>query len=629
MTNQENKANQTKPTAGASRASAESLFKQATDMHHREGMARALNLYAQIIEQFPNHPKADIAKTIVSGFRKEQIGTYWNAAKEARSACKHETALGFYRLIIQEFPDSEEANNAKAEIKNMSDILPSWNAALSMQAKGEEQKAIGVYQELIKAFPYSPESDNTRLLISIMQQNQFMPQGESSRTFDDKESTPQKIIAFLEAHKKATKRDLGAVPPDVLKSEQEEMKTEQIWLQATELEKGGRLEDSALLLNNIISTSRSGYRVRDAKYLLEKIESRLNDLRRTGDQAAHWGLMQDAGRSGRRNIRFTRTHALILAMITAAIAALFLYRSYKPATWIDVVENAKRSIVVVRTASGAGTGFLSSSGGLVLTNASLIGKEKDVEVRLYSGALKKAEVIKVGVDLLDIAVLKIEGTYKHYLSMSLAGECHEGDEIRAIGAPLGIEYFITKGIISHCSLDRDGVRYIQTDTAINVGNSGGPCLNIDGKVVGLSTTINLGDGQQGLNLILPTTVIKDFMENKLAALEEALIKKEQEKVLVVEQENKQFYADVEKIYKKLQYYSDTEYNKHAARLDGLFRRNAISYDEGQKRLEQFRFPPWGPPSMPQWLHGLALKVVKKDMSEEAAIKLIKTHYERE
>lgn len=234
--------------------------------------------------------------------------------------------------------------------------------------------------------------------------------------------------------------------------------------------------------------------------------------------------------------------------------------------------------------------------------------------------------MKVGVKPLDIAVLKIDGAYDQYLPMTLADDCKEGEEIRAIGTPSGREFFVTKGIISHCNQDHDGVKYIQTDLAITLENSGGPCINKAGHVIGLSTSLRLGDDAQKLSLVLPISVVKDFFEGKLAALEETFLKREEERTREIEQNKQQFYADAETTFKRLQSNADREYAGYTAKLDNLIRMHVITYDQGKLMVERVRYAPSGSGTISDWLQSLTLRIVKGELSEEGAVKLIKDHY---
>jgi S1-C subfamily serine protease len=136
--------------------------------------------------------------------------------------------------------------------------------------------------------------------------------------------------------------------------------------------------------------------------------------------------------------------AAVAVLAIIIVAGFLVLRAKRPPTWTDVVDHAKKSIVVVKTTTGAGTGFFISPNGMIITNAQVVGKDKEVAVRLYSGVLKKATVVKAGTRLLDVAVLKLEGANDQYLPTSDPGNCTEGTEI-ACWEPPEMEYFIARG----------------------------------------------------------------------------------------------------------------------------------------------------------------------------------------
>ncbi len=613
--------------AGAGEPSAEELFKKATELHQQGDTPQAQSLYRRIVNLFPGSPKADLAKTLLAGMQKEKISVLWDAASSERSQCNTAEAIKLYQLIEEELPDSPEAKSAKAEMQVVSEVKQIWDAALVSQSEEDDARAIELYRQIIARYPQSPEADNAGLLISIIGQNQFIPQREVTYDLHREETTPETIVSHLLAHKQASSGSTGATPgsPD----EELHGKVDKLWLQAVALQSDGKHSEAAVLYRLIISSSPDGYRVRDAKYRLEKIEALSGDFVLTPFAGGQKGADQSAAKT---YIKKAVGHKWLLAggLVLVVAAGGFLYsytgKTPKPFTWMDAVENAKKSIVVVRTPDGAGSGFFVSPDGLIFTNAHTIGKNKEVQVRLYSGEIKSASVVRAGAKLLDIAILKVDGSNYPSLLLADADECREGDEIRMIGAPLGVEYFVTMGIISHCNQTREGVRFIQTNAAMSVANSGGPCLNLAGRVIGLSTPIQLGDNPQGLNLILPIRVVKDFMEGKLVALEEELIRRQEETARELEQKNSQFYSNTESITKRLQYNADLEFAAYSTKLDNLIRLHAITYDQGKLMMEQVRYAPSGSATIPQWIQTLALKIVKGEMKEEDAVRLIKTHY---
>ncbi|MEK6743430.1 MAG: trypsin-like peptidase domain-containing protein [Nitrospirota bacterium] len=607
-------------------STAEDMFARAMEHHQRGELFEAESLCVQVVKQFPGSPKSELAKTFIAGMQKEKAGILWDTAWEARSQCNVSQAVKLYQKIIDENPDSSEAKSARTEIQNVNEIQRSWNAALEVQSQSDEIKALQLYQQIVELHPNSPEAENAGLLMAIIHQNQLMPRGEVSQDFKFEKITPESLVSHLHAHKKAASGAVRQHPEEGAKAEDLDKKIDILWTQAKSLEKDGNSNEAVMLYQKIIDTSANGHRVRDARYRVEKIKETAGNLMRSYEKPDQWGLAQDRGNPIAQMLRSKKFLASLVAVIGVIAVVILAYRATRPPSWADVMENAKKSIVVVKTATGAGTGFLISQNGDIITNAQVIGKEKAVEVRLYSGILKKAEVVKVGTKLLDVALLKIDGLYDTNLPLSGTDECQEGMEIRVLGAPSGVEYFMTKGMISHCSLDRDGVRYIQTDTAISAGGSGGPCLNQRGKVIGLSTPILLNNDVKSLNIILPQTVIKDFMEGKLTALEESLIKKEEEKAKEQEENKKQLYISIENINARLQLVASSERTAYLKKVSDLLNRRQITSQQADMMVEQINYGPSWSVSMTQWVQSLALKVAKGDISDESAVMLIKNQH---
>src|ERR1700753_3979537 len=156
-----------------------------------------------------------------------------------------------------------------------------------------------------------------------------------------------------------------------------------------------------------------------------------------------------------------------------------------------------------------GSGFLISSDGIVLTNAHVVDGAKEVTVKLSNHREYKARVL--GADKVsDIAVLNIEAQDVPPVNGGNPNQPNVGDSVRAIGEPFGLEETATAGIVSAKgrSLPGDGyVPFIQTDAAVNPGNSGGPLFDAAGSVVGINAQIysNSG-GYQGVSFAIPINV---------------------------------------------------------------------------------------------------------------------------
>jgi serine protease Do len=162
-----------------------------------------------------------------------------------------------------------------------------------------------------------------------------------------------------------------------------------------------------------------------------------------------------------------------------------------------------------------GSGFLISADGLVLTNAHVVDGAKEVTVKLSDHREFKAKVL--GADRSsDIAVLKIDGHDFPSVRLGDSDQLGVGDYVLAIGEPFGLEETATAGIVSAKgrSLPGDGyVPFIQTDAAVNPGNSGGPLFDANGTVVGINAQIysNSG-GYQGVSFAIPINLAVQIKE---------------------------------------------------------------------------------------------------------------------
>jgi serine protease Do len=155
---------------------------------------------------------------------------------------------------------------------------------------------------------------------------------------------------------------------------------------------------------------------------------------------------------------------------------------------------------------GLGSGFIVSEDGLILTNAHVIAHARDVVVKLTDRREFHAQVL--GSDpRTDIAVLKIDASHLPAVAIGNPGELQVGQWVLAIGSPYGFENSVSAGVVSakgRSLPDGSGVPFIQTDAAVNPGNSGGPLFNARGEVVGINSQIySRTGGFQGLSFAIP------------------------------------------------------------------------------------------------------------------------------
>lgn len=153
---------------------------------------------------------------------------------------------------------------------------------------------------------------------------------------------------------------------------------------------------------------------------------------------------------------------------------------------------------------GVGSGFIVSQDGYVLTNAHVVEDASEVYVKLTDKREFKAKVI--GSDRrTDVAVLKIDGSKLPKLAIGDSDKIKAGEWVIAIGSPFNLDNTVTSGIISSKSRDTgDYLPLIQTDVAVNPGNSGGPLINMRGEVIGINSQIySRSGGYMGISFAIP------------------------------------------------------------------------------------------------------------------------------
>jgi len=161
---------------------------------------------------------------------------------------------------------------------------------------------------------------------------------------------------------------------------------------------------------------------------------------------------------------------------------------------------------------GLASGFIFDPRGYIMTNCHVIKGADQIEVTLEAKKKYKAKII--GMDAkTDVAVVKIEGQNFPHAPLGDSNALQVGDWVLAIGNPLGLMKTVTAGIVSAKGRSDLGILdyedFIQTDAAINQGNSGGPLVNIAGQVVGMNTAIlSKGGGYMGIGFAIPINIVK-------------------------------------------------------------------------------------------------------------------------
>ena len=156
------------------------------------------------------------------------------------------------------------------------------------------------------------------------------------------------------------------------------------------------------------------------------------------------------------------------------------------------------SVVTIRTVSSTGSGFFVSRNGLIVTNEHVVADEESVAVMTRDGGVGLGKVIARDAGK-DLALVRLSGGPYAYLGLSNGEHAGIGNEVIAIGTPRGFDWSVSRGIVS-AARQEDGVRLVQTDAAVNSGNSGGPLIDLaSGLVIGVNTMVIRKDIAEGLN----------------------------------------------------------------------------------------------------------------------------------
>jgi len=167
----------------------------------------------------------------------------------------------------------------------------------------------------------------------------------------------------------------------------------------------------------------------------------------------------------------------------------------------------------IQQQQGQGSGFITRSDGIVLTNAHVVEGASEVSVTLPDGRSFSGKVL--GSDpVTDVAVVRVAATGLPVAPLGDSSKVKPGEWAIAIGNPLGLDNTVTAGIISAIQRtnalgEGQRVPYLQTDAAINPGNSGGPLINDRGQVIGINTAIRRAPGA-GLSFAIPITVARQI-----------------------------------------------------------------------------------------------------------------------
>jgi S1-C subfamily serine protease len=188
----------------------------------------------------------------------------------------------------------------------------------------------------------------------------------------------------------------------------------------------------------------------------------------------------------------------------------------------DIVRRNTRSVIVVKTARGMGSGFFINDQGFIVTNKHVLSDVGNAQIKTSSGNVYKINRIVAIDDVGDLVIASTETPANEIFPVSLTSSIPDiGDKILVIGNPLGLEQTVSDGIVSAVRSSPQAVKYIQISAPISKGNSGGPLLNMHGEVIGVAT-FQYSQGQN-LNFCVAAERVIALQNGKAMATNQAEI----------------------------------------------------------------------------------------------------------
>lgn len=184
----------------------------------------------------------------------------------------------------------------------------------------------------------------------------------------------------------------------------------------------------------------------------------------------------------------------------------------------DLYYEARPHVVRVRTRAGLGAGIVVSASGRILTNAHVAGDDVAPVAETYDGNLVESKVLRSRTEL-DLALLQAAESTAHWAPLSVES-CplpEVGSDVYVIGHPAGLGWTVTRGVVSATRRAGEAgpTELIQTDAGISPGNSGGPLLDRDGRVVGVISSKLAGPGVESVGFAIPASVAAGFLAETL------------------------------------------------------------------------------------------------------------------
>jgi serine protease Do len=194
----------------------------------------------------------------------------------------------------------------------------------------------------------------------------------------------------------------------------------------------------------------------------------------------------------------------------------------------ELAKQIGAAVIKVSTPSGLGSGFIVHKDGFAITNAHVIQGEtalkatvflnSDVEGQFNRVTIDDVEIIAVN-NHIDLALVKLthpDGEEFPIVPIEGGDDLQIGEEVFAIGNPLGLERTLSSGVVATTNRNFEGLAYVQTTAEINPGNSGGPLFNLKGEVVGCTNMGVPSMMADGIGFAIPGRYVRDFIRNRSA-----------------------------------------------------------------------------------------------------------------
>jgi S1-C subfamily serine protease len=206
----------------------------------------------------------------------------------------------------------------------------------------------------------------------------------------------------------------------------------------------------------------------------------------------------------------------------------------------SIAKVAKGAIVTIVTAVddkpiALGTGFIVSPDGVIVTNYHVIKTGNVAATKFADGSILEVDGVLAADKDRDLAIIKIHGKVFHALTLGNSDQIQIGEDVVAIGNPLGLELTVSNGILSGIRADKDaGGKFLQTTAPISHGSSGGPLFNMQGQVIGINSMYY--EGGENLNFAIPINDAKRLLSAKSTELQNLPNEAEPRKVLPTKSE---------------------------------------------------------------------------------------------